>query len=451
MWLSSRAFEEIEGKLPFAFESRGEQQVKNIARPVRAYALAGVQAVSRPEPARVLLLPDKPSLAVLPFANLSGPEDDYFCDGLVEDIITALSRVRWFFVIARNSSFTYKGQAIDIRRVGRELGVRYVLEGAVRKSASRIRITGQLVEAETGHHLWADKFDGNLADIFDLQDQLAEQVAAAIEPSLRFAEVARASTKPTENLTAYDLYLRALPHRYALSEVGARTALAFATAAIEHDPRFATAKALAAYCYAMFVHQDWDEPDAADKASALAHAAVDDGWDDPEALRIAGHVLGGIARDHPAALIALDRALALNPNSAAAWTSSGWVRVYVDAFETAIDHFGRAMRLSPLDPEMYFAFGGLAHAHLGLGNVAEALAWSEKCARQHKGWSAGFRVYIECLALAGRMEEARAAAARYLATYPGFRIAKWAARTPVRNPEIVRARQEVYRAVGLPE
>jgi adenylate cyclase len=453
--ISGEAHQYARKALSLAFDDLGQQAVKNIEDGVRAFAVrlrgqpTAAALIDAPKP---LPLPDKPSIAVLPFTNMSGdPEQEYFADGVVESIITALSRVRWFFVIARNSTFTYKGKAVDIRQVGRELGVRYVLEGSVQKAGGRVRITGQLIEAETGHHVWAEKFDGDLADIFDLQDRVTEQVVAAIEPSLKFAEITRSSTKPTENLSAYDIYLRALPHRYALSEAGARKAIEFANAAIELDPVFATAKALAAYCYGMFVHQDWHEPDAAERASALARSAVEDGWDDPEALRIAGHVLGGITRDYSAALAALDRALAVNPNSAAAWTSSGWVRIYVDEFETAMNHFSRAMRLSPLDPEMYFAVGGMAHAHLGLGNIEEAFVWSQKCTQQYKGWSAGFRVHLECLVLTGRWDEARSAAARYVATYPGFRISKWAARSPMRNREIVRERANIYRQLGLPE
>ncbi len=454
--ISGDVHRHIRKSLSLAFVDLGVQQLKNITEPVQAYRIDAhptrrAQDDLQPLP-KALPLPDKPSIAVLPFMNIGGdPEQEYFADGVVEDIIAALSHARWFFVIARNSSFIYKGKAVDVRQVGRELGVRYILEGSIRRAGGRIRIAGQLVEAETGHHLWADKFDGELADIFDLQDRIAEQVAAAIEPNLRLAEVSRSSTKRTENLTAYDFYLRALPYRYALSEAGAHKAIEFATAAFDRDPKFATAKALAAYCYGMFVFQDWDSPGAAEKAETLARAAVEDGWDDPEALRIAGQILGGIAHDYPAALAALDRALALNPNSAAAWISSGWVHCYVDEYETALDHFRRAMRLSPLDPEGYLIQGGMAVAHLHLGNPEEALVWSQKCRQQHKGWATGFRISIVCLVLTGRLDEARKEAAQFMATYPNFRISRWTARTPLRNPEWQKREVEPLRLAGLPE
>jgi adenylate cyclase len=256
-------------------------------------------------------------------------------------------------------------------------------------------------------------------------------------------------TKRTENLTAYDFYLRALPHRYAVTEAGTRKAIEFATAAFELDPKFATAKALAAYCYGIFVHHDWDEPGAAEKAVSLARAALEDGWDDPEALRIAGLVLGGIGRDHPAALTALDRALALNPNSAAAWMGSGWVHCYLDEPQTALDHFGRAMRLSPFDPESYLIEGGMALAHLRLGNTEEALTFSQKC-RQQKKWATGFRMHITCLVMTGRLDEARKEAARYMAMYPDFRVSKWAARAPLAGA-VVQERVQCYRLAGLPD
>ena len=236
--ISGKVYEEVRDKLPYSFEDRGEQQVKNIARPVRVYSLqAAPTGTDAPSTRSALPLPDRPSLAVLPFTNMSGdPEQEYFADGVVEDIITALSRVRWFFVIARNSSFTYKGRSVDIRQVGRELGVRYVLEGSIRKAGNRVRITGQLIEAANGRHVWADRFDGELADIFDLQDRITESVVGAIEPSLRRAEIERASAKPTNDLDAYDLYLQALAHYYALTKPASDEALRLLGRALELGP-----------------------------------------------------------------------------------------------------------------------------------------------------------------------------------------------------------------------
>jgi len=259
IWVSGKVYEEVRDRLPYPFEDRGEQQVKNIPRPVRVYSLQaastgiGVSSTRSAPP-----LPKGPSLAVLPFTNMSGdPEQEYFADGMVEDIITALSRVRWFFVIARNSSFTYKGRSVDIRQVGRELGVRYVLEGSIRKAGNRVRITGQLIEAANGRQVWADRFDGNLDDIFDLQDSIAESVVAAIEPSLSRAEIERASAKPTDDLDAYDLYLQALAHHYALTKPASDEALRLLDLALKLQGNYSSAKALAAVVYNIRVVQHW--------------------------------------------------------------------------------------------------------------------------------------------------------------------------------------------------
>src|SRR5450759_3613134 len=229
-----------------------------------------------------LALPDKPSIAVLPFQNMSGdPEQEYFADGIVEDIITALSRVKWFFVIARNSSFTYKGRAVDVRQVGRELGVRYVLEGSIRKSGNRVRITGQLIEAATGNHVWADRFEGSLEDVFELQDKITETVVGAIEPSLTLAEIRRSSFKPTTSLDAYDLYLRALSHHYAQTRESVDEALRLLDKAIALDPDYAFAKAFAAFIYALQHTQSWTTPDDISKGSRLAHEALVSSRDEP--------------------------------------------------------------------------------------------------------------------------------------------------------------------------
>jgi adenylate cyclase len=279
---------------------------------VRVYRIQlGVESAAA---APVLPLPDKPSIAVLPFQNLSGdPEQEYFADGIVEDIITALSRVRWFFVIARNSSFIYKGRTVDVKQVARDLGVRYVLEGSVRKAGGRVRITGQLIQAETGQHVWADRFDGEVADVFDLQDQVTTSVVAAIEPSLRQAEIDRASRKPTERLDAYDWYLRALPHFYALTREGVDEAVVFLNRAIAIDPHFALAKALAARCYAWRNPQGWAVVPEEEKATAvrLGREALLDGADDPTVLWMVGFSLWQLRVDPERAVELYDRSLAL--------------------------------------------------------------------------------------------------------------------------------------------
>jgi adenylate cyclase len=259
--LSGAAHEQVRDKLDLAFEDRGEQGVKNIARPVRVYRVRDARAAagSRSQPVPpALALPDKPSIAVLPFQNLSGdPEQDYFADGMVEEIITALSRIRWLFVIARNSTFTYKGQAVDVKQIGRDLGVRYVLEGSVRKGGNRVRITAQLIKAETGAHLWADRFDGSMEDVFDLQDQVATSVAGVIEPALQAAETRRTRGRPTSDLTAYDLYLRAYELYLDWPKESILRAIALLMRAIERDPRYGIALALAAYYHSRLFQSGW--------------------------------------------------------------------------------------------------------------------------------------------------------------------------------------------------
>src|SRR5271155_1807765 len=316
--VSNTVYEHVRDRLPFAFEDLGEQQAKNIARPVRVYRVRGAAApVERPFPipSPPLALPDKPSIAVLPFQNMSGDlEQEYFADGMVEDIITALSRIRWLFVIARNSSFTYKGHAIDVKQVGRELGVRYVLEGSVRKSGQRVRITAQLIDALNDTHLWADRFDGSLDDVFELQDKVASSVAGVIEPALQAAETARSANPPTNDLTAYDLYLRA----YAIIFTSARNmshALAFLRQAIAHDPNYGPALALAAICCLRLVNDDSSENADTDRRSGVdfAQRALEVARDDPGTLANAAFALACFGEDIGTMTALVDRALAFNP------------------------------------------------------------------------------------------------------------------------------------------
>ena len=317
--ISGKVYEEVRDKLPYSFEDQGEKQVKNITRPVRVYSLqAAPTGTDAPSMRSALPLPDRPSLAVLPFTNMSGdPEQEYFADGVVEEIITALSRVRWFFVIARNSSFTYKGRSVDIRQVGRELGVRYVLEGSIRKAGNRVRITGQLIEAASGRHVWADRFDGELADIFDLQDRITESVVGAIEPSLSRAEIERASAKPTDDLDAYDLYLRAMANHFALTRPASDEALRLLDRALELDRNYSAAKALAAIIHNTRVVQTLGGPDGDRERHPVGPRGVgrpSRRSDDVE--QGAAIALAYLAHDFEPALAAIDRALMLNPNSA---------------------------------------------------------------------------------------------------------------------------------------
>ena len=353
--VSNTVHDHVRDRLPFLFEDLGEHQVKNIARPVRVYRVRDRIAPAKqaaPPSAQALPLPDKPSIAVLPFANMSGdPEQEYFADGMVEEIITALSRIRWLFVIARNSSFTYKGQAVDVKQVGRELGVRYVLEGSVRKAAGRVRITAQLIEAEIGTHLWADRFDGSLKDVFELQDNVASSVAGVIEPALRAAEIRRSSDRPTNDLTAYDLYLRALSHWSTYDEQRVLHALDLLGQAVERDPHYGPALALAAHCHLLLaVSGSTEDPETERRTSVdLARRALLIGPDDPDVLAPAAFVLGCFGEDIDVALGLIDHCCSLNPSCARGWFSSGVLRIFAGQPAVALEHFERLLRLSPRD------------------------------------------------------------------------------------------------------
>ncbi|MDG2570997.1 adenylate/guanylate cyclase domain-containing protein, partial [Vibrio parahaemolyticus] len=358
---SETAYHYVRKLLPLAFSDLGPQRVKNMVEPVRTYALkAGPVAPMGLESPKPLPLPDRPSIAVLPFTNLSeDPQQEYFADGLVEDIITGLSRVRSFFVIARNSSFTYKGRAVDVRQVSRELGVQYVLEGSIRKAGSRVRIAGQLIDGMTGHHVWAERFDGDLSDIFELQDRVTESVVGAVEPSIRLEEIRQAHNKPTTSVTAYDLYLRALPCFYKMTREGFADVRRLTNEALSIDPGFTLAKALGAYIRSISVSQCWHEPDDIRVATRMAREVMAEARDDPTSLRFAAQVLAYSAKDYEAALNAIERSLSLNPNSDQSYTSGGRVNTHAGRPLVAIDHLHKAMRLSPLDPEKGIALSGI--------------------------------------------------------------------------------------------
>ena len=351
--VSARVQEDAAGKLDRTFEDLGEQSLKNIARPVRVYRVrptAIERAASSVEITPILALPDKPSIAVLPFANLSGdPEQEYFADGMAEEIITALSRIRWLFVIARNSSFMYKGQAVDVKQVGRELGVRYVLEGSVRKAGGRVRITAQLIDATTDAHLWAERFDGSLEDVFELQDKVASSVAGVIEPALQAAEIRRSRERPTSDLTAYDLYLRALPYTYAWERESTLTALGLLRQAIERDLSYGPALSIAAFCHCQLDLNGWAEDREANRREAveLAQQAIRMAARDPGVLAFAASVLGYFGEDIDAMMALVDRALALNPSFELGWHISGWLRLWAGQTDLAIKHFETSARLNP--------------------------------------------------------------------------------------------------------
>jgi TolB-like protein/class 3 adenylate cyclase len=346
--------DQVRDRVDFGFEDLGEQRVKNIARPVHVYRIPLAETARTKPP---LPLPDKPSLAVLPFQNMTGDtEQDYFVDGVVEEITTAISRLPWLFVIARNSSFTYKGRAVDVKQVARELGVRYVLEGSVRKAQNRVRITGQLIDTATGAHIWADRFDGALDDIFELQDHVASSVAGAIEPKLRQSEIERASRKPTANLTAYDLYLRALAQSYRFTDEGFAQAVAFARQALAIDPSYAPAAAMVGWCRGAQRVQEWGALSDQDigEACRLARQALEAERDDTETIWQAAWTLYLFAGKAAMAAVALDRALALNRNAAHAWMARGRIHASRNEPEAAIEAIERARRLSPFDPYAFF-------------------------------------------------------------------------------------------------
>jgi TolB-like protein/Flp pilus assembly protein TadD len=358
---------------------------------------------------------DQPSLAVLPFANLTGePGQDYFVDGVVDDLTNALSRVRRFFVIARSSSFTYKGRAVDVPQVGRELGVRYVLQGSFRQAGARVRIGVQLIETSAGRQLWSQRFEGSREDIFTLQDDITAQAVAAIEPNLVLAEVERARSKPTENLQAYDLCLRALPLTIRPSLAEVEQALAVLQRAISVDPGYSYAKSLFAWAHTIAVFNHLISHERGASALPYAEQALQDHRDDPTTLAFAGHSLSRLARRHDAALVALDRALALNPNSMTALRSAGWVRLYVGDFEPAIEHFERAMHLNPLDPEIGFVLGGKAFAFIQAGRADEAVALARRALVEMPASSSSHIALTTALAAAGRWDEVPQASAEHM-------------------------------------
>src|SRR6516162_4982603 len=450
--VSDDAYRQVRDKLKIVFDDTGEQQLKNIARPVRVYRARLDQGIARSAPA--LALPDRPSIAVLPFQNMSGdPEQEYFADGMVEDIITDLSRFRNLFVIARNSSFTYKGRAVAVRQVGLELGVRYVLEGSVRKAANRLRITGQLIDASTGVHLWAERFDGGLEDVFELQDQVAARVVGEIAPKLEQAEIERAKRKPTQNLDAYDNFLRGLANVHQWTRAANDEALRLFYKAIELDHRFASAYGMAAWCYIWRKLNGWviDGAQESSEGARLARHAVELGKDDAVALSRGGHALVWFVRDLDNGAAYVDRALILNPNLAAAWNLSGWVRAYRGELDLAIDHHARAMRLSPLDPILYNMQVGTAFVHFLASRYDEACAWANRALNEQPNYPAANRILAASNAFSGRLSEAHEAMTRLRKLDPSLRVSNLNEVFPLRRPDDLAKFAEGLRKAGLPD
>lgn len=451
---------QIRGKVDIAFEDMGPQNLKNIVEPMRAWRArvdAEPSALPSPKPsietAQRLPLPDKPSIAVLPFQNMSGdPEQEYFADGMVEEITTALSRFHWLFVIARTSTFTYKGRAVDIKQVSRELGVRYVLEGSVRKAANRVRITGQLIDSTNGAHLWADRFEGSLDNIFELQDQVASGVVGAIDPKLLEAEIARVKRKPVASLDAYDCFLRASDLIYRWTDESHEEALRLLYQAIELDPDYAQAYAFASYCYVW----RWSTgrlPDAEyGEARRLAREAIKFGRDDGFSLAWGGSTLAFFARTmaevkEGAAIV--DQALLLNPNLARSWNLSGWVRIMLGQPDLAIEHLERAMRLSPLDFAFHAMEAATAHAHLAAARFYEATVWAERALRDQPNQGEALAALMVASALSGDFDKARAAMKRLLEIRPHRRISNFF--LPRVTPEGRAPTEDILRRIGMPE
>jgi TolB-like protein len=412
---------------------------------------------SNEAPTPALALPDRPSIAVLPFLNLSGdPEQEYFADGVVEDIAAALSRVRWLFVAARNSSFTYKGRAVDVRQVGRELGVRYALEGSVRKAADRVRITGQLIDAAAGGHLWADHFEGAIADVFALQDQVAARVVGAIAPQLERAEIERAKRKPTECLDAYDCYLRGMASFHRGTREAIDEALPFFRKSIELDPDFASAYGMAAWCHLWRKINDWvtDRPKEFAEGARLARRAVELGKDrnDAVALTRGGSALSHFGGDFDGCIALLDRALALDPNLAAAWFLGGFLKLWRGDPDDAIERFAHAMRLSPLNSEMYRKQTGTAMAHLLAGRFDAASSWAERALRDMPNFVLAVGIVAASHALVGRTDETRRAMDHLRRLDPALRLSNlqdWNSDPPAGRPRHARGRPAQGGAAGV--
>ena len=454
--VSASVREQIGEKLPIGFADFGEHSVKNIARPVRVYRvekaiepLAGGADDRGTPPAA--LPEDGPSVAVLPFANMSGDaEQEYFVDGIVEDIITGLSRIKWLHVIARNSTFVYKGRAVDVKQFGRELGVRYILEGSLRKAVNRVRLTAQLVEAASGRHVWAERYDRALDDIFAVQDEITLSVVGYIEPNLRQAEIERAKRKRPDSLDAYDLYLRALPYAMVFMPGDADKALPLLRQSLALEPGFAAAHAAAAWCHEQRYLRGGLDP--ADKAAALAHAraALEAGADDAGTLATAGFVIGLVDHDYDTAMNAIDRGLALTPSSALALSLGSVILGHAGRTAEAIDYAERALRWCPLDRTVNVPYVGLGIAHCAAGDWEAAIPACGKCEQANPRFSLPYFLRAAALSQLGRIEEAKVPAQRGLQLEPGFTVSGFV-RAHTGRAEIWEPIGDALRRLALPE
>jgi len=454
--VSASVREQIGEKLPIGFADLGDHGVKNIARPVRVYRvekaiepLAGGVDDRRTPP--LALREDGPSVAVLPFANMSGDaEQEYFVDGIVEDIITGLSRIRWLHVLARNSTFVYKGRAVDVKQVGRELGVRYVLEGSLRKSGNRVRLTAQLIEAASGRHVWAERYDRALDDIFAVQDEITLSVVGYIEPSLRQAEIERAKRKRPENLDAYDLYLRALPYAMVFMPGDADKALPLLRQSLELEPGFAAAHAAAAWCHEQRYLRGGLHP--VDKTAALdyARAAIEAGADEAATLATAGFVIGLVDHDYETAMNAIDRGLALTPSSALALSLGSVILGHAGRTAEAIDYAERALRWCPLDRTVHLPYVGLGIAYCAARDWEAAIPACGKAEQANPRFSLPYFLHAAALSQLGRIGEAKVPAQRGLELEPGFTVSGFV-RAHTGRAEIWEPIGDALRRLDLPE
>jgi adenylate cyclase len=448
--------DQVRDRLPIAFSDLGEHQVKNIARPVRVFRVVLDEKPAAPTSTirkKAAAPPDKPAVAVLPLQNLGGDtEAEYFLDSVAEDLITELARARWFSVVARNTSFTYKGKGSDAKQVARELGVRYVVEGSLRKAGNRIRISCQLVETASGQHLWAERFDGTLEDSFDLQDKITESVIGAVGPVLREAEIERARRKPGANQDVYDLTLRALPSAFAETPDDNDEAMQLLAQALEMDPAYPTANALTAWCRQQRHFMEWPgaQDDDREAAKHLARVAIAGGSDVPLALVVAGAVRAALTRDHDSALAAVDRALLIDPNAAIVLGFDALTRCLCGSYEKAIEHAQKAIHLSPLEPLVYHAAFALALAYLLTGRPEEAAAHARKAIDGNRSFAFPYCILALSCAQLDRVEEAVQAVRRLISLAPRFHVGTL---RKIRFADAARLRPQLdlLRRANLPE
>jgi adenylate cyclase len=456
--ISDDAHRQIRGKIDIAFDDIGEQALKNIAEPMRAWrvrlgeAAPALRSASSPLKVQDLALPDKPSIVVLPFENMSAePGQDYLADGIVEAITAALSCIRSFFVIARSSAFTYKGRVTNARDVGKELGVAYLLEGSVQKAGGRLRIIVQLIETEGGAHVWSSRFDGAIDDFFDLEDRITEQVAGALQPSIRVAEIERSRRKRPQDLGSYDYTMRAMPHVWALEKEESAKALELLERALAIDPEYPLALSLAGWCHAQRSVYNWADDIALSQAMArsLAERAAEMNGDDPVILAVLGAV-HTFVRNYGTARVLLERAVTLDPNAAWAWSRLGWLENYADQTQKAIGNFERALRLSPIDPMNFNNYVGIGSAHEVAQEYDEAAVFYRRALEERPNAKWIYRNLASVLSGAGRVEQAKHVFAELMRCYPDLTISRFK-QAMVFSPTVLDRMSENLRRLGLPD